>query len=61
MSDDDKAVITLPILDAFAWLYERNLTIEALWTKREPGQKSTTHITVKPVREPEKPGKSNSP
>jgi hypothetical protein len=40
--------ITLPILEAFDYLHNRNLTIDKMWTKREPGCKPTTHVTVKP-------------
>jgi len=49
-------LITLPLLEAFDYLYENNLTIDKLWTvdKLRDTAKATrylkreTHITVKP-------------
>jgi hypothetical protein len=48
--------ITLPILEALDYLYERNLTIDTLWTQDGvlpgPGKyrRRETHITVKPAK-----------
>jgi hypothetical protein len=47
--------ITLPLLDALDYLYNRNLTIDKLWavdelrdTRASKYLKRVTHITVKP-------------
>jgi hypothetical protein len=49
-----KKVVTLPLLVALDYLYERNLTIDKLWVQDKilpgPGKyrRRETHITVKP-------------
>lgn len=41
--------LTLPLLEAFDYLYQRNLTIDKLWTvKPKGGGHPQTHISVKP-------------
>jgi hypothetical protein len=44
---DDK--ITLPLLAALDYLYERNLTIARLWTEQPDNGPPQTHITTKPI------------
>jgi hypothetical protein len=46
-----QAQITLPLLAALDYLYERNLTIARLWTEQPDTGPPQTHITTKPVSE----------
>lgn len=49
--------ITLPILKAFDYLYERGLTIDKLWVEDKIGsypklrRTRKTHVTTKPLKE----------
>lgn len=44
---------TLPTLEALAYLYRHNLTIDKTWTEKVPYQRTyyryQTHITTKPI------------
>jgi len=50
--------ITLPILEAFDYLYANNLTIDKLWSEK-PDDLPQTHITTKP--QPAAPEKDPPP
>jgi hypothetical protein len=46
--------ITLPILAALDYLYERGLTIDRLWTEQPDNGPPQTHITTKPAQDDRK-------